>query len=75
MDRARNECDGVILGTQSHMDYPPLAEGGRNVSAGFRIGLDLYANVRPARSRAFIPNKAADSCVAGNACNAQLHTQ
>lgn len=58
LDRARTEFDGVILGTQSHMDYPPVAEGGRNVSAGFRIGLDLYANVRPARSRAFLPNKA-----------------
>lgn len=58
LDRARTEFDGVILGTQSHMDYPPLAEGGRNVSAGFRIGLDLYANVRPARSREFISNKA-----------------
>ncbi|MGO4855336.1 isocitrate/isopropylmalate dehydrogenase family protein [Phaeovulum sp. W22_SRMD_FR3] len=58
LDRARTEFDGVILGTQSHMDYPPVAEGGRNVSAGFRIGLDLYANVRPARSRDFLPNKA-----------------
>ena len=58
LDRARTEFDGVILGTQSHMDYPPVAEGGRNVSAGFRIGLDLYANVRPARSREFLPNKA-----------------
>ena len=58
LDRARKEFDGVILGTQSHMDYPPVVEGGRNVSAGFRIGLDLYANVRPARSRDFIPNKA-----------------
>lgn len=58
LERARNDCDGVILGTQSHMDYPPLVEGGRNVSAGFRIGLDLYANVRPARSRKFLPNKA-----------------
>jgi len=58
LDRARSEFDGVILGTQSHMDYPPVAKGGRNVSAGFRIGLDLYANVRPARSRDFIPNKA-----------------
>ncbi|WP_108660971.1 isocitrate/isopropylmalate dehydrogenase family protein [Acuticoccus kandeliae] len=58
LDRARTEFDGVILGTQSHMDYPPVAEGGRNVSAGFRIGLDLYANVRPARSRAYLPNKA-----------------
>lgn len=58
LERARTEFDGVILGTQSHMDYPPVAEGGRNVSAGFRIGLDLYANVRPARSRHFLPNKA-----------------
>ncbi|TQV78573.1 isocitrate/isopropylmalate dehydrogenase family protein [Denitrobaculum tricleocarpae] len=58
LERAREEFDGVILGTQSHMDYPPLAEGGRNVSAGFRIGLDLYANVRPARSRSFLSNAA-----------------
>lgn len=58
LQRACDEFDGVILGTQSHMDYPPLAEGGRNVSAGFRIGLDLYANVRPARSRDFLPSKA-----------------
>jgi len=58
LDRARTSFDGIILGTQSHMDYPPVVEGGRNVSAGFRIGLDLYANVRPARSRDFLPNKA-----------------
>ena len=47
--------DGVILGTQSHADYPKPELGGRNISAGFRIGLDLYANVRPARSRPAIP--------------------
>lgn len=58
LERARTAFDGVILGTQSHMDYPPVAEGGRNVSAGFRIGLDLYANVRPARSRAFLDSPA-----------------
>lgn len=46
--------DGVILGTQSHADYPAPEKGGRNVSAGFRIGLDLYANVRPARTRSFL---------------------
>lgn len=46
--------DGIILGTQSHADYPPPEKGGRNVSAGFRIGLDLYANVRPARTRPFL---------------------
>src|SRR3954470_11817212 len=49
-------CDGIILGTQSHADYPPPEKGGRNVSAGFRIGLDLYANVRPARTRPFLPS-------------------
>lgn len=48
------EYDGIILGPQSHADYPPPEKGGRNVSAGFRIGLDLYANVRPARSRPFL---------------------
>jgi 3-isopropylmalate dehydrogenase len=51
--RAR-ACDGVILGTQSHADYPAPEQGGRNVSAGFRVGLDLYANVRPARTRPFL---------------------
>lgn len=53
LDRART-CDGVILGTQSHADYPAPEQGGRNVSAGFRVGLDLYANVRPARTRPFL---------------------
>lgn len=46
--------DGIILGTQSHADYPAPEKGGRNISAGFRIGLDLYANVRPARTRPFL---------------------
>jgi 3-isopropylmalate dehydrogenase len=51
--------DGIILGPQSHMDYPERERGGINVSAGFRVGLDLYANVRPARSRAFLGRGAA----------------
>ena len=46
---------GVILGPQSHADYPPPEKGGINVSAAFRIGLDLYANVRPARTRPYLP--------------------
>jgi 3-isopropylmalate dehydrogenase len=53
LERAKT-YDGVILGTQSHADYPEPDKGGRNVSAGFRIGLDLYANVRPARTRPFL---------------------
>lgn len=48
------ELDGIVLGPISHMSYPPPAKGGRNVSAAFRVGLDLYANVRPARSRPFL---------------------
>lgn len=46
--------DGLILGTISHMDYPAVEEGGVNVSAAFRVKLDLYANTRPARSRPFL---------------------
>lgn len=53
LDKSR-QYDGVILGTQSHADYPAPEKGGRNVSAGFRIGLDLYANVRPARTRPYL---------------------
>jgi 3-isopropylmalate dehydrogenase len=33
--------DGLILGPQSHADYPAPEEGGRNISATFRVGLDL----------------------------------
>lgn len=49
IERART-YDGIILGPQSLMDYPPHDKGGVNVSAGFRVKLDLHANVRPARS-------------------------
>ena len=44
-------ADGVILGPVSHNSYPPLAEGGHNPSGVLRKRLDLYANIRPARSR------------------------
>ena len=44
-------ADGIVLGPVSHLDYPPRAEGGINVSGELRIKLDLYANVRPSRSR------------------------
>jgi isocitrate/isopropylmalate dehydrogenase len=50
LERAR-QVDGVILGPISHLDYPPRDKGGVNVSAAFRVKLDLYANVRPARTR------------------------
>lgn len=54
LERART-YDGIILGTQSHADYPAPEKGGRNISGAFRVGLDLYANVRPARTRPFLP--------------------
>jgi len=53
LEKAR-AYDGVILGTQSHADYPAPEKGGRNISAAFRVGLDLYANVRPARTRPYL---------------------
>jgi 3-isopropylmalate dehydrogenase len=44
-------CAGVILGPVSHLDYPPAEQGGVNPSGEFRVKLDLYANIRPAKSR------------------------
>jgi isocitrate/isopropylmalate dehydrogenase len=49
VERAR-AADGLILGPVSHNDYPPLAEGGLNPSGVLRKALDLFANIRPART-------------------------
>lgn len=49
--RAR-AADGVILGPVSHNDYPPVEQGGLNPSGVLRRELELYANIRPARSYA-----------------------
>jgi 3-isopropylmalate dehydrogenase len=49
---AARAADGVILGPLDQLRYPPADKGGLNPSAIFRVKLDLYANVRPARSRA-----------------------
>jgi isocitrate/isopropylmalate dehydrogenase len=49
-------ADGILLGPVSHLEYPPRDQGGLNPSGGLRIGLDLYANIRPARSRAGLPH-------------------
>lgn len=51
------EMDGTLLGPMSNMQYPPRDQGGINFSAAFRIGLDLYANVRPARTRPGLPHR------------------
>lgn len=45
------EMDGVILGPVSHYEYPTKDKGGINPSGALRVGFELYANVRPCRSR------------------------
>jgi 3-isopropylmalate dehydrogenase len=52
---AAKAADGVILGPVSHNEYPPVAEGGLNPSGEMRRRLDLYANIRPARTRGGFP--------------------
>jgi isocitrate/isopropylmalate dehydrogenase len=52
---AGKRADGVILGPVSHNDYPPVAQGGLNPSGEMRKRLDLYANIRPAKSRPGLP--------------------
>ncbi len=53
---ACSSADGIILGPVSHATYPPVDEGGINPSAAIRIALDLYANIRPSRTRAGLPH-------------------
>lgn len=43
--------DGIILGPVSHNEYPPRDRGGLNPSGELRKSLDLFANIRPARTR------------------------
>jgi 3-isopropylmalate dehydrogenase len=45
------QADGVLLGPVSHYEYPPPHEGGINPSATLRVTFDLFANIRPCRSR------------------------
>ena len=52
---AAQSADGVILGPVSHNDYPGFAEGGLNPSGELRKRLDLFANIRPARTRGGFP--------------------
>lgn len=42
--------DGIILGPNHGAVYPPAEQGGINYSAYLRTKLDLYANIRPART-------------------------
>jgi isocitrate/isopropylmalate dehydrogenase len=50
MDAAR-KAPGIILGPVDHLQYPPREKGGINPSGELRVKLDLFANIRPAKSR------------------------
>ncbi len=50
----------VLLGPVSHNDYPPRADGGINPSGTLRTALDLYANIRPARTDPALPSVASE---------------
>jgi len=50
MEVAR-KAPGIILGPVDHLQYPPREQGGINPSGEFRVKLDLFANIRPAKSR------------------------
>src|SRR3954469_14924766 len=53
--QAAKAADGVVLGPVSHNDYPPVEKGGINPSGALRKRLDLFANIRPAKTRAQFP--------------------
>ena len=50
MEAAR-KAPGIILGPVDHLQYPPREQGGINPSGELRVKLDLFANIRPAKSR------------------------
>ena len=51
IQEAARAAPGIILGPVSHLDYPPKEQGGVNPSGWLRVQLDLFANIRPAKSR------------------------
>lgn len=52
---AARAADGIILGPAGMTLYPPREKGGINVPGTVRKQLDLFANLRPARSRRKVP--------------------
>ena len=57
---AAKAADGIVLGPASTNDYPPASEGGINPSGFLRKQLDLYANIRPAKSYEGLPPRVGD---------------
>jgi isocitrate/isopropylmalate dehydrogenase len=48
---AAHKAPGIILGPVDHLQYPAREQGGINPSGELRVKLDLFANIRPAKSR------------------------
>jgi 3-isopropylmalate dehydrogenase len=49
-------ADGLLMGPMSTYDYPDESKGGINPSGFFRKRLDLFANIRPARTFQGVPH-------------------
>jgi len=61
---AARAADGILLVPGKLTEYPPLAVGGVNIPGAIRKHLDLFANIRPARSRPGVPKAIPDlDCV------------
>ncbi len=56
LDVVRN-ADGLILGPTATLDFRDAARGEINPSMFFRKGLDLFANIRPARTYPGLPGR------------------
>jgi 3-isopropylmalate dehydrogenase len=56
LDKAR-ASDGLVLGPTATFDFREPEKGEINPSAFFRKGLDLFANIRPARTYDGLPSK------------------
>jgi isocitrate/isopropylmalate dehydrogenase len=46
----------LVLGPAGMTAYPPASDGGINIPGTIRKQLDLYANIRPARTRPGVPD-------------------
>jgi len=56
VEQACRASDGILIGPMDQLAYPPREQGGRNPSGELRVALDLYANIRPSRSREGLPH-------------------
>jgi len=54
---AARSADGLVLGPTATFDFKDEARGEINPSMFFRKNLDLFANIRPARTYPGMPNK------------------